>query len=106
MEITMDELRSLIACQNAPPNVTPFEIGRAYMIRTVTMHLTGRVKAIVGQFLVLSDAAWIADSGRYHKSLKDGVVEECEPFVDDAIVGLGVIVDATPWTGELPRKAK
>ena len=34
----------------------PFEIGKPYFIRTVTYFATGRVKSIVGKFLVLEEA--------------------------------------------------
>lgn len=34
-----------------------FEIGKCYFIRTVTYHLTGRLIATDGQFLILEDAA-------------------------------------------------
>jgi hypothetical protein len=74
----------------------PFEIGGEYFIRTVTYHLTGRVKDIVGKFLILEDAAWIADSGRFHKFFTDPTSElEVEPFANDVFVNTDSITDAT-----------
>lgn len=81
----------------------PFEIGKAYFIRTVTYHMTGRVKAIKGNFLVLEDAAWIADSGRFSDAIKSGEFKEVEP-VEDAIVNMGSISDAFEIKYKLPRK--
>lgn len=83
----------------------PFEIGKSYFIRTVTYHLIGKVKEIKGAFLVLEDASWIADSGRFHKAISEGVLDEVEP-VEDAIVNMESITDAFEWKHELPRKAK
>jgi hypothetical protein len=83
----------------------PFEIGRAYFLRTVTYHLTGRVVQIIGRFLVLEDAAWIADSGRFADALKTGSLNEVEP-VGEAIVNADTIADAFPWKHALPRTQK
>lgn len=87
----------------APPRA--FQIGQAYFIRTVTYHLTGRVTAIVDGFLLLEDAAWIADSGRFTAAIRDGKLSEVEP-VDTAIVSLASITDAFPWAHALPRGQK
>jgi len=75
----------------------PFEIGGEYFIRTVTYHLTGRVVDIVGKFLVLEDAAWIADSGRFNKFFTEPTEElEVEPFGDRKVfVNTDSITDAT-----------
>lgn len=74
----------------------PFEIGKAYLIRTVTMIQTGRIKEIKGKFLVLSEASWIADTGRFSEALQDqDKFNEVEPFKNDAIVNMDTIIDAT-----------
>ena len=74
----------------------PWEIGRKYFIRTVTMHLTGELIAVGPQELVLKNAAWIADSGRFNEALRD--IKKCnevEPFLRPVIIGRGAIIDAT-----------
>ena len=86
-------------------NELPFEVGKSYFIRTVTYHLTGKVKTIVGKFLVLEDAAWIADSGRFSNAIKKGTLNEVEP-VGDAIVNTDSIADAFPWVHALPKEQK
>lgn len=84
----------------------PFEIGEKYLIRTVTMAHTGMVKEIRGKFIVLQDADWIADTGRFSKSLEDqDNFSEVEPFKNDAIVNMDTIVDATKIS-KLIRKLK
>lgn len=87
------------------PNKTPFEVGGKYFIRTVTYHLTGKVEAIQGNFLVLSDASWIADSGRFNEAIAKGTLSEVEP-VGTAFVNMNSITDAFPWKHELPKKVK
>ena len=53
----------------------PFEVGKKYFIRTVTYHLTGEVEAIKGNFLVLKNGAWIADSGRFNEMIKNESID-------------------------------
>ena len=84
----------------------PFKVGDAYFIRTVTYFATGRVKAIVGQFLVLEDAAWIADTGRFREAIMKGILNEVEPVEVAMFVNISSITDAFPWTHKLPREQK
>lgn len=86
-------------------NPNPFEAGEAYFIRTVTYHLVGRVRHVLRDFLVLEDAAWVADSGRFMQAIKDGALNEVEP-VGVAFVNLGSITDAFPWRHTLPTGQK
>ena len=80
-------------------------IGRAWFIRTVTYHLVGKVTAITGRFLVMSDASWVADSGRFMQAIKSGTLSEVEP-VGSALVSMDAITDAFPWVHPLPDKQK
>lgn len=88
------------------PRVGPWKIGTAYLIRTVTMFVLGRVTEIYEQELVLEDASWVADTGRFHNALVTGKLNEVEPFPEAVIVGRGGIIDAVPWTHSLPREPK
>ncbi len=83
----------------------PFRIGTAYLIRTVTHYWTGRVTAITGDFLELENAAWIADTGRYHEAVSKGLLGEVEP-AGNSIVALGAVIDAVEWKHELSEEAK
>lgn len=85
---------------------TPWRVGDAYFFRTVTMHWTGRIVAIHDGYLVLDEAAWIADSGRYHEATTADALNEVEPAGDGVILPLGGLIDARPWTGDLPSVAK
>ena len=72
-----------------------WEIGANYMIRTVTMIDTGRLVAVTSQELVLEDAAWIPDTGRFAQAVEKAEFGEVEPFpAGRVIIGRGAIVDA------------
>ncbi len=82
-----------------------FVKGKCYFIRTVTYHLVGRVKTVKDNWMRLSDASWVADSGRFTQAIKDGKLSEVEP-VGDAIVNLDSVTDAFPWVHALPTKQR
>lgn len=88
-----------------PITELPFETGMSYFIRTVTYHLVGKVKNTIGKFLILEDASWIADSGRFSTAIKEGKLNEIEP-TGEAILNTDSITDAFPWNHKLPDKQK
>ena len=83
----------------------PFTIGKNYFIRTVTHHYTGRLLSVGKQELVIADAAWIADDGRFTQAVKDAAFNEVEPFPGEVIIGRGSILDACVISS-LPREQK
>ena len=100
------EIQQLISGNKEVNQDCPFEIGEMYLIRTVTFTLTGKIKSKTNQFIVLEQADWIADTGRFSESLENqDKFNEVEPFKNDAIVAKGAIVDATKIT-KLIRKMK
>jgi len=103
IESLLDSGESLTLSQKTE---LPFEIGKAYFIRTVTYFATGRVKEIVGNFLVLEDAAWIADTGRFSTAIATGVLEEVEPVEVPMYINTNSITDAFDWKSDLPREKK
>jgi len=76
---------------------SPYHFGRAYLVRTVTNYFSGRLLGIYEHELVLENAAWIADTGRFSESLKTGVMSEVEPIPGQVIIGRGAIVDVCEW---------
>ena len=55
----------------------------------------GRLLRVTPTELVLEDAAWIADTGRFSDALKAASFNEVEPFPDgEVIIGRGAIIDA------------
>lgn len=99
------ELQCLIGKQKEDCSC-PFKVGENYFIRTVTMIIVGRLEEVHQTELVLSSASWIADTGRFYNALKEGKLNEVEPFTNDVILGRGSIIDATIWTHKLPREQK
>lgn len=84
----------------------PFAIGKCYLIRTVTMIQTGRLVQVTQTELVLEDAAWIADTGRFSEALVSLNFNEVEPFPDGrVIIGRGSLIDACEIT-QPPRSKK
>jgi hypothetical protein len=78
-----------------PKHIGLWRLGAIYFIRTVTMTNVGRLIAISEHELLLEDAAWIPDTGRFADALKTETFNECEPFPDGhVIVNRGCIVDA------------
>lgn len=95
-ELTIGEAKKLanLFCAGKAEE-SPFEIGAAYLIRTVTMIDTGRVVRVTPTEIVLEEAAWIADTGRFSDALKKLSFKEIEPFPDgEVIIGRGAIIDA------------
>jgi hypothetical protein len=85
----------------------PYEVGKNYLIRGVTLYYTGRLVEVTQQEIVLEDASWIPDTGRFNKALKTGVFNEVEPYpAGRVIVGRGTIADAKIWDFDLPRSEK
>lgn len=84
----------------------PYTVGATYIIRTVTMYYTGRLESVFPGELVLSDAAWIADTGRWSAALSTGKLSEVEPYPGLCIVSRAAIVDVAPWAHPLPRDVR
>jgi len=78
-------------------------IGKTLFFRTITYHYTGKVTKIIGFFLGLSDAAWIADSGRFMNFIKTGEASEVEP-IGEMLLNIQTIVDIIPFDHPLPKK--
>ncbi len=82
-----------------------FKVGSKVFIRTVTFHLVGEIAKCEGDWVELKEASWVADSGRFHKAIADGELQEVE-YVDVAYVNLATATDAFPWAHELPSTSK
>lgn len=105
-KLTIGEVKSLLALVGGAGKTHSIPIGEAVFIRTVTHHFTGRVKAVTDSDIVLADAAWIADDGRFSTALKTGVLNEIEPYPDGVIVGRDGVIDISLWKHDLPRGQK
>ena len=83
-----------------------WKIGKNYFIRGITMHYIGCLQAYSDDEILLSDACWVADSGRFNAALTTGHVEEAEPYVDSVLLNRKAFVDATPWQHPLIKNVK
>lgn len=105
-----DELRAFLGHEKttAPTDEFGWEIGANYFIRTVTHHIVGKLEAVTEHELWIRDGAWVADDGRFHECLRDGKVNEVEPFPEGELipVGRGALIDACPWRHALLREVK
>lgn len=99
-DITIKQAREIAAFFNlgavaAPAMGSPWEIGKSYLIRTVTMIDTGILVGVTEHELVIEEAAWVADTGRFADAFASASFGEVEPFpVGKVIIGRGSIVDA------------
>ena len=104
------EITNLFGDKNESKKTYPFQIGKNYFIRTVTFFYVGKLKAVYDDVLVLSEASWVADTGRFHNALKSGLESqsssEIEPFVNDVLISRGALVDATVYDFDLPKTQK
>lgn len=67
---------------------------------------TGKLVSVTNQELVLENAAWIADTGRFSDAVKSCAFNEVEPFpTGRVIIGRGSVIDAI-CINELPTKQK
>ena len=95
MELSINDLKQLLDFQQPAPCPIVWRIGKTYLIRTVTMIDTGVLVSVTDRELVLKDAAWIADTGRFSDALKSAEFNEVEPFPDgEVIIGRGSVIDA------------
>lgn len=105
-DLTIGEAKKLAGLFCNKEDESPYEVGSIYLIRTVTMIDTGRIVRVTPTEIVLEEAAWIADTGRFSDAVKAAKFNEVEPFPDgEVIVGRGSIVDACK-IGTAPRSQK
>lgn len=100
------EIARLFSQQTSPFVDNPYRVGANYFIRTVTHHYTGTLAYVGTQELVITDAAWIADDGRFSDALKSGEFSEVEPYPNGrVIIGRAAILDASE-INSTPRSQK
>ena len=110
-DLTLKQIREIqkITCgalSDPQESEIVFETGKNYLIRTVTMIDTGRVVKVTPRWIVLEEAAWIPDTGRFADAIKSAKFNEVEPFPSGlVIIGVGAVVDAVEIS-ELPRSQK
>jgi hypothetical protein len=114
-KLTIGELKQLVAmaqglgvgCTSQKQGDTHAKVGENILIRGVTLYYVGHVESVSETEIVLSDASWVADTGRFNEALRTGVLNEVEPFPNGAVtVKQGAIMDYSPWPHPLPKEVK
>lgn len=101
-ELTIKQAREIAGLFSGDTNQTteggcPWEVGKPYFIQTVTHYYTGRLIGKTATELVLEDAAWIADTGRFTQAMESpDNFSEVEVYPDgrQVIIGRGSIISA------------
>lgn len=82
------------------------QVGKSVFVRTVTQYYTGKLLSVTDTDIVLGEAAWIANTGRFSNCLKTGTLDEVEPYPDEVIINRDGIIDICVWNHPLPREVK
>jgi len=75
-------------------------VGGKYFFRTVTYHLIGEVKKVVGRFVYMKDSKVVFESGNLKDALTKGTLENAED-VGEVFVNLDSVTDFFPWNHKL-----
>lgn len=95
-------------------DVTPLEVGKCYLIQTVTMYYVGRVAEIRGAFAVLEQASWVHWTGRltslcrsrdFKAGFKAGERKPRTEYLGDVAVNHAAMVAIIPGEWNLPTEA-
>jgi hypothetical protein len=90
--------------QEEKSSVEFWEIGKDYMIRTVTMIYLGVLKNFNDKELLFEDVAWIPETSRWNEFVNGAKPNEMEPYPNDVIIGRSALLDATVMTKKIKRE--
>jgi hypothetical protein len=93
------------------PQSDPYDVGKAYFIRTVTHYFIGQLVAVHPMEIVLEHAVWVADTGsRLTQFLRDGElndnteIEVCPS--GPVVIGRNAVIDAIQWPHDIPNEQR
>jgi ribosomal protein S19E (S16A) len=78
-------------------------LNKKVFIRTITQYFTGELVGFDNLFLHLKKASWIAETDQWSKCVKDGALNEAEPYAPDTTVYISIasLIDMFEWVGDL-----
>jgi hypothetical protein len=88
----------------------PYPVGTPVYVRGAIYSVTGRIQGRNGEWLQLSEAAYIGTDGRFSEATQKGIQNakdsEVEPVGGDGTirVNIGATADVTIHPGDLPSK--
>ena len=86
-----------------PNALADFQPGDNVMVQTVTFFWVGQVQSVVNGYLILDNASWVADTGRFDECLDKGTLaEKCVIKKHSPRISLASVVAVLPWTAKLP----
>lgn len=92
-----------------PPEVLPphpYEVGKNYVIVTVTLYYMGKLEAVYKDELRMSSVSFLPEVERLHEFLGEGILKEVQPthVSGDALIGRGGIISVFNWLHPLPSE--
>lgn len=101
-QMTVGQLKELNSLIRQPKHkYFPYKVGDKVFIRTVTLYYTGQIESLNGDWITLTNASWIADTGRFYDFLKDGKCNEYESFQKSVSIPVQSLIDITEWQHNL-----
>ena len=82
-----------------------FAIGTVIAIRALPFHYLGRLDRVAHDHIRLTDASWLASSGRWSEFCRAGTLSEAEPYAGPVSVRCDVVADVSAWPHDLPDRA-
>ncbi len=108
-ELTLGQIKEILSmCAGESKTNSDYPVGKNVIVRTVTMIYTGKLKQVTDTDFVLTKCSWIPETGRYMSFVKEGEVNECEPYPEelDVFINRGSLLDICELKTSLPRSQK
>lgn len=98
-----EDAKKMYATIPVKPGKPVVEVGQTVIIRGIPFYYIGRITYVDDKRLVLENACWLADSGRWSEALQTGDINECEKYPDPVELRTDLCCDITLWKNPLPE---
>lgn len=79
-------------------NVEPLlKVGECYFVKTVSDYYLGRLVSLTHDWMEMTEASWIPDTGRFNEFIRTGQPRENEPMAHGCLISIGAITAVSPW---------
>jgi hypothetical protein len=105
-DLTLKQIREIQAMLPATiqlPQPYPIALGAVVCVQTVTLWYVGTLQSVTPTDIVLVDAAWAADTGRFSEFVATGEAREVEPLPAGlpVVISRGAVVCVIPHPKQL-----